>query len=300
MTAIFRRLSRSVLRFTIVPINEASLTRTQYLAASTVLTVVALYIAKVSMVMLVGRLFTKDTRIYWIPIAVLGVVSATQIEAGCMYPTCTNVRPRYYVYAAFDIITEIIIVALPVYYIQDVRMHKKRKAKVLMTFSSRMTVMLFSGLIIWAATKIKETGSYSTSITLPVVLLQLQLGLSIIICAVIPCFRMIFQSSDMIIASSAEISRESKRENHTSHGLRAYGENPVASTVTDTQISYVRQPTPPPPPVTKKPVSAHAAQSSEDTTGRTSEFTGRASESSLVPSGTTGLSSKPLVQAPVL
>lgn len=228
-----------------------------------------------------------------------------------MYPTCTNIRPRYIVYAVFDIVTELLIVALPVYYIQDVRMKPKRKAKVLTTFSSRTLVIIFSGLIIWAATRVDETGEYSTSIALLVVLLQCQLGLSLIICAVIPCFRMIFQSSDMIITSSAEISRETKRgpnnEGSGSHTLRSYGANPVSVAQTDTQISYVRQATPPPPPITRKPQQSpqHRPQSSEDTTAAGSDFTrrpseGRASESSLVPSGTTGLSSKPLVQAPVL
>lgn len=269
------------------------------------MTVVALYLAKVSMVMLIGRLFTKSLRPMWIAVAVLGVVSAIQIEAGCVYPTCTNVAPRYIVYSAFDLATEILIIALPVYYIQDVRMSTKRKAKVIMTFSSRALVMLFACLIIWAATRIRETGSFTTSITLPVILLQLELGLSLIICAVIPCFRMIFQSSDMILTHSAEVSRETKQARESNSGsnrLRSLGAHLSRTAATDTQISYVRQATPPPPTIARKP--EHVPQSSQDTTGAASDFTrrpseGRASESSLVPSGTTGLSSKPLVQAPV-
>lgn len=258
------------------------------------------------MVLLIGRLFTKTVRSFWIPVAVVGVASAIQIEAGCVYPTCTNVGPRYIAYSALDIATELLVIALPIYYIQDVRMNRKRKTKVLMTFSSRAFVMLFSCLIIWAATKIREIGSFTTSITLPVILLQLQLGLSIIICAVIPSFRMIFQSSDIVL-SSAEASRETKRprDSHqqNSQQLRSYGENLGSTTAyTDTQISYVRQPTPPPPEVPRK--QEHKAQSSQDTTTAASDATrrpseSRVSESSLVPSGTTGLSSKPLFQVPV-
>ena len=284
----------------------ARLIRVQYTAASTVLTVIALYLAKVSMVMLIGRLFTKSVRTYWIVVAVFGLVSAIQIEAGCVYPTCTNVAPRYYAYAALDIATELVVLALPTHYIQNVRMKRKRKTKVLLTFSSRALIILFAALIIWAATRVLDTGNFTTSITLPVILLQLELGLSIIICAIIPCFRMIFQSSDVIL-SSAEASRETKRprDSHqqNSQQLRSYGENLTTTAVqTDTQISYQRQPTPPPPVVPRKP--EHNPQSSQDSTMGASEGTrqpseSRASESSLVPSGTTGLSSKPLFQAPI-
>jgi hypothetical protein len=139
-----------------------------------------------------------------------------------------------------------------------------------------------------------------------VIFLQLQLSASIIICAIIPSFRMIFHSTDIMLSDTGPNSRETKHEHDTQQGsnrLPFHGHNLTTTAATDTQISYVRQPTPPPPPITRKP--EHVPQSSQDTTAAASDMTrrpseGRASESSLVPSGTTGLSSKPLVQAPVL
>jgi hypothetical protein len=250
--------------------------------------------------MLTSRLFNRRLWPYWVGIAVFGVIAAIEIEANCTYPTCTNVRPRYFVLAAFDIVTEIIVVALPIYCIQEVRMSRKRKAKVLATFSARVTMIVFAGLVIWSATRIKETGKYSTSVVLTVIILQLELGLSLVICAVIPCFRMIFQSSDIVLTDSGDVTRETKREDshRGSNHPRSFG-RPTDGTQTDTQISYVRQPTPPPPTVGRKP--EHSAQSSEDTSGGRSYATepvstgDRASENSLVPSATTGLSARRLV-----
>lgn len=261
------------------------------------------------MVMLIGRLFTRSVTPYWIATTVLGVAALVQIEAGCLYPTCTSVGNRYIAYAALDIASELITIVLPIRYIQQVHMNQERKIKVSMTFSSRALVILFAGLIIWAATRIREIGEFTTSITLPVILLQIELGLSLMICAVIPSFRMIFQSSDVVL-SSAEGTREPKRGPHDSvqdgdnQRMRTFGETfsrrSETMANTDTQISYVRQPTPPPPPMPRK--VEHTPQHSQDATTIASEATGRPSEgraslSSLVPSGTTGLSSKPLFHA---
>jgi hypothetical protein len=257
-----------------------------------------MFLVKVSMILLISRLFTKSLFYFWIGIAVLGVVAAIQIEAGCVYPTCTDITPRYIVVASLDLATEVVIIALPIYLIQDIRMGQKRKLKVLMTFSARSLIMLFAGLTIWAPTRVRETGEFTTSIVLLIVFLQLELGLSLCICAIIPCFRMIFQSSDIVLTDSAEISRETKREhgNKSINPLRSFGRR-TYGTGTDTQISYVRQATPPPPEIPRKP--EHSAQNSQDTNVSNSRTLRGASESSLVPSATTGLSTKPLVQAPV-
>ncbi|KIW01232.1 uncharacterized protein PV09_07275 [Verruconis gallopava] len=271
-----------------------------YAAASTVLTVVSIYVAKVSMILLISRLFARSLRSYYAAVAVVGVAAAIQIQAGCVYPTCTKVASRYYANAALDIATEVLIIGLPVYCIRDVRMAKVHKAKVLATFSARSLMVLFAGLIVWSATRIRETGKLSTSIVLPVVLLQLQLGLSLCICAIVPCFRMIFQSTDIVSTTSGDLTREGKQISNHSNRARSFG-RPTQGTGTDTQISYIRQPTPPPPDIPRKP--EHSAQRSQDTSGAASHTTGRpseggASDSSLVPSATTGLSTKPLVQAP--
>jgi hypothetical protein len=140
-----------------------------------------------------------------------------------------------------------------------------------------------------------------------VIFLQLQLGLSIIICAIIPSFRMLFHSTDIMLSDAGPNSRETKHEHNSQQGsnrLPYHGGNFTTTAATDvSQISWVRQPTPPPPMIKRTP--EHVPQRSQDTTAAASSMTrqpseGRASESSLVPSGTTGLSSRPLVQAPVL
>lgn len=252
------------------------------------------------MVLLIARLFTRSTHIYLVGMAVLGVVAAIQIEAGCVYPTCTDSAPRYYVLAAFDIATEILLFALPIYYLQDIRMNLQRKSKVLITFAARLLVLVFSALVIWAASRVRQSGEFTTSIVLLIIFLQLELGLSICICAIIPSFRIIFQSSELVPAESEELAREPKREPSDAPNARNQSSGRrTGNTTTNLSISYVRQPTPPPPRVPRQP--AHSTQDSHDTSSRSIDrlSEGRASESSLVPSGTTGLSIKPLVQAPV-
>lgn len=241
------------------------------------------------MILLIQKLFNRKLLVVWIVIVALGVVAIVELQAGCEYPTCTTGLPRAIVAVAFDILTELFIIALPIYCIRNIRMKKMRKAKVLFSFSSRLIVATFSATALWAITHVAHTGVYSTSVVLPFILLQLELCFSLCIAAIIPCFRLIFQSSEKVNTNTTIYEREKRKEESDSVGERPYSLQNVQDDVESKPPSRIGTPTPP-------GRAIHSKHSSEDMSNAGSHTTGRVSESSLVPSANTGLSSKPLIQ----
>jgi hypothetical protein len=112
------------------------------------------------------------------------------------------------------------------------------KQKVMVSFSSRLSIITFSALSIWSLSNTFERyrsslNASSVYIVLPSVFQELQLAISFSIAAILPCFRLLFQSSDEVRVYSTEavpreeeqktsqsvsFGLESVRNDHSSHG----------------------------------------------------------------------------------
>jgi hypothetical protein len=256
----------------------------QYLFASLVLGILSLYTVKISMVLLIQRLFNKSMLPFWIAFAVVGIASAISIAAGCSYHSCSNKLARWIVAVVFDILTEIVIIALPIYYIRHIQMTTIPKIKVQASFFSRLAVVLFCSLVIWAISNMRFTGQPSTAVVLPIVFGQLEVCVSLCIASILPCFRIIFQSSEKVPTgfSTNGYNNEPKPESDSPH-QESFGLGGVNSHSASGALPRVKRPD-------------HSAASSQDLgTAHSFHSTGRISLLSIAPSGATGLSQKALV-----
>lgn len=235
------------------------------------------------MILLIQRLFKRSMLPFWIAFAVLGVASATSIRAGCSYDSCKNFMARWIGLVVFDALTEAVIIALPVYCIRPIQMAAIPKVKVQASFCSRLIVVLFSGLTIWAISRIHSSVQPNTTVVLPIVFAQLEVSVSLCIASIIPCFRVIFQSSEMVPARSSTNGHHSEPKPDSESHQDSFGLGSVNTHLASGTL-----------PRTKKP--DHSPASSQDTgIAHSTHSTDRFSSSSIAPSGATGLSQKPLV-----
>jgi hypothetical protein len=150
------------------------------------------------------------------------------------------------------------------------------KIKVESSFFSRLVVILFSILTIWAISHTRPSSTPNTSMVLPTMFGQLEVCLSVSIAAILPCFRLVFQSSERILTASQTLHGD---------GIKVPDSFGLDSVRTD--ISTLA-------PLPRKP--DHSAASSQDMSGANTTNSGpRISESSLVPSGHTNMSQRPFV-----
>jgi hypothetical protein len=142
------------------------------------------------------------------------------------------------------------------------------KIKVQLSFFSRLAVIVFSILTVWALSRARMSTLPNTTIALPVVFGQLELCMSLSIATILPCFRLLFQSSEReAIGSRAFPGDEIKIPDSYTMGS------------VETNTSTVA-------PLPRK--AEHSAASSQD-------MSGAISEASFVPSGHTNQSQRPFV-----
>jgi hypothetical protein len=146
-----------------------------------------------------------------------------------------------------------------------------RKIKVQLSFLSLLLVIIFSCLIMWALTRMRLSSSPNTTVVLPTLFLQLELCLSISIASLIPCFRILFQSSEK---------QPIRTQTFPGDNIKIPDSYTMISVGTNTST------------VEPSPRKAeHSAASSQDVGGaRTNDSGARISESSFVPSGQTNTS----------
>ncbi|KAF2432011.1 hypothetical protein EJ08DRAFT_695813 [Tothia fuscella] len=247
-----------------------------YLVASVIFSTLTSYTVKVSMILLIQRLFTYPLTSVWIAMGVSGVVSTITITARCTQSSCANPLPRWIVAAVLDILTEIIIIALPIYCIRSIQMDKTRKIKVQMSFCSRILVITFWCLMLWSIIRAPLDPMPKTAVVLPIVFGQTQLCLSIAIAAILPCFRILFQSSEVLRTESTGYPRDEESKNQGSYGMDSVN---ASSTIA---------------PLPRK--HEHSTSSSQDMGGAlTNSSETRASESSIAPSANTNQSQRPMI-----
>jgi hypothetical protein len=142
------------------------------------------------------------------------------------------------------------------------------KIKVQLSFFSRLTVIVFSILTVWALSHMRMSAVPNTTIALPTVFGQLELCMSISIAAMLPCFRLLFQSSEREAVGSQAFPGDE---------IKIPGSYTMDSV--ETQTSTVA-------PLPRK--AEHSAASSQD-------MSGAISEASFVPSGHTNKSQIPFI-----
>ncbi|KAF1991707.1 hypothetical protein K402DRAFT_400407 [Aulographum hederae CBS 113979] len=192
--------------------KDASIAKDQPIMAdffytNQILFVVTLYIAKCSMILLLGRLFSKQLMAFWISFIVVGVAAVLAITAKCwpdhIYQQdyndkCDNAWYRWLAVILLDIISEVVILGLSLYYVRDVQMERKPKVKVMLSFASRILVIAAAIVFLWTESTVafSTTRNPGTSIILPTLLQQIELCLCIATATVIPCIRLLFRAAD--------------------------------------------------------------------------------------------------------
>lgn len=242
------------------------------------------------MIILIQRLFKKSMLPVWIAFTVLGIASGISTVAGCSYSSCTNALARWVVVAVFDILTETVIILLPIFCIRSIQMGMIPKIKVQASFFSRLSNVLFSSLTIWSVSRLHFTGRPSTLIVLPIVFGQLEVCVSLSIASILPCFRIIFQSSEKVpnefstngYHSEPKPDLESPLESplQDSFGLGSVNTHSASGAL----------------PRTRRPDHSPASSQDMDAAHSThSNSAGRLSSTSIAPSGATGFSQKALI-----
>lgn len=242
------------------------------------------------MILLIQRLFKLSMLPVWIAFAVLGITSAVTVVAGCSYSHCTSSLARWVVLAVFDILTEAVIMLLPVFCIRSIQMAKIPKIKVQASFFSRLSNVLFSSLTIWSVSRLKFTGRPSTLIVLPIVFGQLEVCVSLSIASILPCFRIIFQSSEKIPAGLSNNGYHSEPKPDLDSSLESqiqdsFGLGSVSTHSASGTLPRTRKPDHSPTP-SQDMGTAHSSHS---------DTTNRLSSTSITPSGATGHSLKALI-----
>lgn len=242
------------------------------------------------MILLIQRLFKRSMMPVWIAFSILGILSSITVVAGCSYNYCSNSLARWVIIAVFDVLTEILIILLPVFCIRTIQMARISKMKVQASFFSRLLNVLFSGLTIWSLSRITFSGRPSTDTVLPIIFGQLEICVSLSIASILPCFRIIFQSSEKVptgfstngYPSEPKPDVESPPDSPLEHSFRLGSVNTHPESGT---LPRTRQPD-------------HSPSSSQDMDAphsSHSESTNRLSYASVAPSGATGLSQKALI-----
>ncbi|KAG9959423.1 hypothetical protein KCU61_g7493, partial [Aureobasidium melanogenum] len=169
--------------------------------ASAVTFVLALYAAKIAALIFLMRIQSKTRSIYFYPILVLvytilGVASAITISAGCPSTSgfywnfggnkdsCPSEERRWQAMTALDIISEIILLALPVNLVWSLQMPQKRKAMVVVTFWTRAPTIALSVIRQVYTSKLASASVADVSLasTLATILMAVELTYALISC----------------------------------------------------------------------------------------------------------------------
>ncbi|CZT22712.1 uncharacterized protein RCC_08417 [Ramularia collo-cygni] len=156
MAGLGRPWSKILAEEDLARLNQASV-------ASIILFFIPLYLSKCAMLSFLGRITKTPSQILLyrtcnIVVAIFGVVSIVLVTAGC--PTkpqsgwywafsnnassCPSQDLRWQVVTAFDIITELVLLALPVHLVWNLQMPWTKKAMIIIAFWIRLPALGFS------------------------------------------------------------------------------------------------------------------------------------------------------------
>ncbi|KAG9943998.1 hypothetical protein KCU85_g8255, partial [Aureobasidium melanogenum] len=169
--------------------------------ASAVTFVLALYAAKIAALVFLMRIQSKTRTTYFYPILVLvytilGVASAITVAAGCPSKSgyywnfvgnkdsCPGEERRWQAMTALDIISEVILLALPINLVWSLQMPRNRKIMVVVTFWTRAPTIALSVIRQVYTSKLASSSVTDTSLasTLVVILMAVELTYALISC----------------------------------------------------------------------------------------------------------------------
>lgn len=179
--------------------------------ANQVLLYFTLCLAKCSVVLLIQRVFTRDMKVMWWVCNILvgaviawGIASMIAISVGCSpsthvpsaaQTTCIGWILRYKLVVAFDVITEVLLVVLPIYLVWSVQMGVKFKLRVVLAFSFRLPVAVLSILFLHYFAESRHSSNPGVSVSAAIIFQQAELGYSLI-AATVPCLKSFIKSFD--------------------------------------------------------------------------------------------------------
>ncbi|KAK2877815.1 hypothetical protein FQN49_001172 [Arthroderma sp. PD_2] len=165
---------------------------------SEVFFLLGLLLAKVSVVLLIRRLFSPDMRthilacnatlgvcILWGVGSLLGaLINCTPVSMMGFTRGCSNMVVRWQVIGALDAFTELLIFGMAILVVWGIQMGSSRKARVLMAFVPRLVVVVFTALHLQRTTEFTTKSHPSISIVAPLVYQQIELCYSLISCTI--------------------------------------------------------------------------------------------------------------------
>ncbi|OCL14761.1 hypothetical protein AOQ84DRAFT_358631 [Glonium stellatum] len=133
-----------------------------------------------------------------------GIASMIAISVGCSpsthvpsaaQTTCIGWILRYKLVVAFDVITEVLLVVLPIYLVWSVQMGVKFKLRVVLAFSFRLPVAVLSILFLHYFAESRHSSNPGVSVSAAIIFQQAELGYSLI-AATVPCLKSFIKSFD--------------------------------------------------------------------------------------------------------
>ncbi|KAF2817342.1 uncharacterized protein BDZ99DRAFT_431394 [Mytilinidion resinicola] len=181
------------------------------LFADQILLYLSLCVAKCSVVLLIQRLFTRDMKHFWLICSIFlglviawGVASGLLVSIGCspsshslgnVEPRCAGYLTRYKIISTLDVLTELLLVLVPVYLVSHIQMRTRLKFRVVLAFAFRLPVAAFSLLHLVALSRAIHASNSGVALARVTVYQQAQLGYSLI-SATIPCLKSFVKSFD--------------------------------------------------------------------------------------------------------
>jgi hypothetical protein len=213
----------------------------------------ALGVAKVSTLMLVRRLFTRDSRKYRIMCnAVCGLLvswtafAAFLVSVGCSPASttprnreqiCNGISSRYKVVAITDAVTDTVLVAIPVYLVCQLRMTTKLKLQVITVFAFRLPLLPLSILSLRKYEESLSSSNPGVDLAPAVVFQQSELCVSLI-AATLPCLKSFIRSFDT--GGGLNVNYSTEAWGSSGHGKgQSYR---MQSLVNDGSASYTQDP----------------------------------------------------------
>ncbi|KAF2188207.1 hypothetical protein K469DRAFT_703678 [Zopfia rhizophila CBS 207.26] len=178
---------------------------------SQLLLLLSLCLSKCSIIFLIRRVFTRDLKHFWLICNILlafvgawGIASVTLISAGCNASnyvpphgneTCMGFKVRWDIVIALDVVTEVIMTLLPIYFLRTLQMTIDLKARVVIAFAFRLPVAAFAIVFVYHFIHAQKTQNRGVAISTAIAWQQIELSYSLI-SATIPCLKSFIKSFD--------------------------------------------------------------------------------------------------------
>ncbi|KAH7126564.1 hypothetical protein B0J11DRAFT_459762, partial [Dendryphion nanum] len=178
---------------------------------SQILLILSLGLTKCSVISLIRRVFTRDMMHSWLIcdiilgfVCIWTIASTVVVSAGCNLSnyippdgnrTCSGFTTRWLVVTTLDVVSELLLFVLPIYFLWTLQMSIRLKARVVIAFSFRLPITAFAIIFVHLFTAIEKNPNRGAAISTAIVWQQIQISYSLI-SATIPCLKSFISSFD--------------------------------------------------------------------------------------------------------